>query len=137
MNRSACRAIIYAQLASDGGKREAEILDFIPAHWDYLKMRNIWKSGYSKKDFYIRMACQMIARHADDRDMRFFVTKDREKVAKYIIYFDVRIDGQRWQVSFHSFSEEWGKWVRSSMPSRGHWDRKSSRQTVIKLMRFV
>jgi hypothetical protein len=134
MNKKALEAIILAQIASDGGKGIKDLLWEIAGvdgtASDAFK-RKAWAAfnkGYSCKDSFLEEACQIVARHHDD-DLRFFVTEDQQRVAKYIVYFDVRIHNVRWQASFHSFSKSWGKWVKSSAPSRGHWDHKDSRAT--------
>ena len=132
MNRQAIRRIVLAQIASDGGKGITDLLDVVPENLRSSALK-AWDAGYAVKDKLLEQAAQIVARH-HDKDIRFFVTADKQKVAKYIVYFDFRFEGKRWQASFHSFGDFWSKWEEVSVSSRGHWDRKSSRETCEKLL---
>lgn len=143
MNRRALISIVLAQVASDGGKHIDKLVEFIhpngeldkltnyrrnPALWNFMqKSDKVYKAGYENKDKLIHRACLSVA--SGDKDIHFFVTEDKEGVAKFIIYFDVKLNGKRHQVSFHSFDKRWRKWCATSVPSLGHWDRKDSRET--------
>ncbi len=134
MNKQAAKAIILAQVASDGGKGIVELIDALPKSLS-VSADKAWNAGYAFKDELLERACIIVARH-HEKDIRFFVTKDEEKIAKFIVYFDVHIGGTRWQASFHSFSNRWEKWTKSTAPSKGHWDHKSSRETCLELAKF-
>lgn len=142
MNRNAAKNIILAQVASDGGKDISTLVDELMetsvAYYKPLKeeVLSAWNAGYQVKDVLIENACKIVARHRDP-DIRFFVTKDRQGIAKFIVYFDVKINGKRWQVSFHSFSKRWAKWETSTIPSRGNWDHKSSRDACLALAQYI
>lgn len=131
MNKQALKRIILAQIASDGGKGITYTLNSMP---EYLQAeaQKAWNAGYLAKDNLMLQACTIVARH-HEKDIRFFVTEDKEGVAKFIVYFDIYAKGTRWQVSFHSFNKCWKKWVKSSMPSRGHWDHSYARAVCIRL----
>lgn len=136
MNKQAIRRIVLAQIASDGGKGITDLLDVMPQNL-MPSAQKAWGAGYAVKDILAMQACKIICR-SKDKDIRFFVTYDKSHVALYIIYFDVVIDGQRNQVSFHSFSTGWEKFTRGSTGSMGRWDHKSSRATCEKLVyRFL
>lgn len=134
MNKNAVKNIILAQMASDGGKwlyPQFEVPDTLKADAE-----KAFEAGYTAKDELLERACLIVARH-HDKDIHFFVTEDKEGVAKFIIYFDIKVNGKRWQASFHSFGvKRWSKWVKSTVPSRGNWDHKSSRETCIQLSKL-
>lgn len=128
MNKQACKNIILAQIASDGGKGITELIDVIPNKLSE-DAKKAWEAGYEAKDELLERACLIVARHRDP-DIRFFVTNDKQRVAKFIIYFDIKVDGKRWQASFHSFNvKRWRKWEKSTVASRGNWDHKNSRES--------
>ena len=135
MNKQAVRRIVLAQVASDGGKGITDLLDVIPSNFLSAAQR-AWDSGYAVKDKLLEQACVIVACHRDG-DIHFFVTEDKEGIAHYIVYFDVKIGDKRWQVSFHSFSYIWAKWAKSTVASRGHWDHKSSREACIKMLQLL
>ena len=135
MNKQAARRIILAQVASDGGKGIVELLNVMPNNL-MPSAQKAWNAGYDVKDKLLEQACKIVACH-NTYDIRFFVTEDKEGIAKYIVYFDVYIEGRKWQVSFHSFDNRWAKWTKSSIPSRGHWDHKSSRETCINMLKLL
>ena len=131
MNKRAAECIILAQVASDGGKRIRTLVDSLPKAFS-AKAEKAYAAGYAAKDKFIERACLIVARH-HDKEIRFFVTEDLQKVAKFLIYFDVKIDGKRWQASFHSFDKRWSKWMKSTVASRGNWDHKDPRETCLKI----
>lgn len=135
MNKQAARRIILAQVASDGGKRIEELLNALP---EAIKpeAETAWSHGYAYKDTLLKQACEIVARHHDS-DIRFFVVEDKQKVAKFIVYFDIKVNGKRWQASFHSYSKNWSKWTKSSAASMGSWDHKSSRETCLVLAKAL
>ena len=122
------RNIILAQVASDGGKK----IDDLVKEISLSKAENAYKSGYGVKDAYIKNAVLEICR-ARCKEIRFFVTEDSEHIADYLIYFDIKVDGVRRQVSFHSFNDEWDRYISGSMRSATHWDRKDSRKNCLEL----
>lgn len=102
MNRRVVQEILLAQIASDGGKRIRSELLARANESIFDKMDKAWHCGYPEKDIHIMNAIKMIAR-SKDKAIRFSVQKDDEEVAKYLVYFDIRLNGRREQVSFHSF----------------------------------
>lgn len=163
MNKQTAKRIVLAQIASDGGKYVHKVR-WAEKYWIYdnteayiqckaeadalcrvlnsvpEKMKDAaskaHKAGYAVKDKLLQQACEIVARHHDS-DIHFFVTKDKEGIAEYIVYFDIKIEGTRWQASFHSFGDFWNKWAKSTVSSVGHWDHKSSQETCIQLARIL
>ena len=72
-------------------------------------------------------AIKLIAAHRADCDFKFVVTDGG--VAPYLVYFETRIDGQKYQVSFHSFNHQLRRFMRNSF--RCKWDRKDSRESAL------
>ena len=132
MNKKAALNIVLAQVASDAGKGITALYDALPEKL-WKEADKAYQSAYAAKDELLERACLIVARH-NDKDIRFFVTEDKQGITNFIIYFDIKIDGKRWQASFHSFGKKrWSKWAKSTVASRGNWDHKSSRATCLKL----
>lgn len=129
------KEIILAQVSSDYPKGRTALrkeierspkreLMFLIRHYGYT---------YAHKDIHIKTAIKYIcATHP--KEVHFYVKVDADKVAKYLIYFDIKVNGKRRQVSFHSFSDEWKRYL-SPVGSSTHWDRKCSQQNCIELFK--
>lgn len=93
------RAIIMAQVASDAGKRQ---------HLVYLPGAQYAASGkYRTKSFYELRALKMIT--TSPRcciNYRCELAPDQNGYPSVLIYFDIRVDGARYQVSFHNPSRK-------------------------------
>lgn len=134
-------SIALAQLSSDYGKYRRmsdaekeevdELYDLLPS----VDARRAWLQKYNLKDKAIVDAIKLIS-STKPKDAHFFVSEDVDGIAKYIVYFDVKIEGKRHQVSFHTFNDL-SKWTKCSVPSKGHWDHRSSRITCIKLLKVM
>lgn len=120
-DREIARTIVYAQVASDGGKRISDIAKINDHTYP------IWKKGYDAKDGLLMKAITLINK-SDASAFRYFVSKGNIS-GSTIVYFDFRIEGRRYQVSFHTFSSK----VRRYTVKRGRyatrWDEKSSRES--------
>ena len=136
------QAIAGAQYASDCGKwhkletiqqkQSAYLASLLPE-----SLRNRAESqGYGLKDALIMQAIRQIS-CAHCGEFRFFVMRDCEGIADFIVYFDVKLCGKRQQVSFHSFNKNLAKFCAKSRNSCGHWDEKSSRAACIDMMRKI
>lgn len=139
-DRYAARHIILAQSASDGGKydwEEAEIPRFlIPS--DPHACKRAWTRGYPAKDEHILCAVREIARRRGASGIHFYVTVDSERIAKYLVYFTFKIEGERYQVSFHSFDDRLRRFIKAG--DRSHhtrWDHKISRDACCVLAAHV
>lgn len=88
--------------------------------------------GYAGKDYYIQKALVFICRRPDC-GVRFYVCRDDENVAKYIVYFDYRLSNGWKQISFHSFDDDLSRFVDTSKRSKTSWDQKDVRKNVAEL----
>lgn len=128
-DRYAARHIILAQSASDGGKYSwdlnPQIRVLIPSERSACK--RAWDGGYDDKDEHILCALREIARSRGACKIRFFVRTDG-CVAKYLVYFTFKIEGERYQVSFHSFDDRLRRFIKAGDGSHfTRWDHKCSR----------
>ena len=128
-----------AQYASDCGKfhklsecerKNTEILAELLPESLRKRAENL---GYRLKDCLIMQAIMQISMQKCG-SFRFWVEKDAEGIADYLVYFDVKCE-KRMQISFHSFNGKLRKFCEKSRNSRGHWDEKSSRAACIEMMR--
>lgn len=130
------RAIVLAQVASDGGKRITCIQDIFGE-----KSRRIWNQGYCAKDNLILKALRMIASSKDSR-FRFFVRSFGRCAG--IVYFQYNdSEGTRHQISFHTFGKEVIRFatlrrVKGELQQQDgschfvtNWDKKISRDTAV------
>lgn len=142
-DRYAARHIILAQSASDGGKyewekaRKRKIRRFlIPS--DHHACKRAWTQGYPAKDEHILCAIHDIARRRDACGIHYYVTVDYEGIARYLVYFTFNIEGERYQVSFHSFDDRLRRFIKAG--DRSHytrWDHKVSRDACCVLAEHV
>ena len=94
--REIARFIILAQTASDAGKGSK--FKYIP------DSRGAIHFGYGVKTHYILQAIALI-RITDQKMFRYYVsgqTPDQNGNASVIVYFDVKLERKRRQVSFHT-----------------------------------
>ena len=119
LNARIANLILRAQNASDGGKGIDVLVQSRGAYRDNC-------AGYAHKDKFVWTAINMIA--ANQTDFRFAVTRDKEKKAYYIVYFECRVHGEKQQVSFHSFDTRLERFLKKSF--RIKWDRKDSRESA-------
>ena len=119
------RAIFNAQVASDAGKG---IFEF--RHVPEPAVRG----GYEAKDVYVRKAINLILASSESV-FRFSVRGGG--FTPYLVYFEARLgDGRKYQVSFHSFDDYLGPFVRSRKGRAARWDHGDSRDTATYLMRY-
>ncbi len=119
INKRVAEYILRAQNASDGGKRITELVDSKKSRRDNC-------AGYMVKDMMIFRAIDLIVRNKSS--FKFAVVKDSEHVANFIVYFETRINGEKYQVSFHSFNMGLAKYVARSF--RTKWDYGDSRYSA-------
>ena len=129
LKREIARMIVLAQCASDGGKGNE------PKFWTRYSSKT-WYRGYDAKDELIMRAIRMI-QCSKSSAFRFRVTQ--RTFSEALVYFEVRIDGMVYQVSFHSFSRELARLGTSRQEpydSKGwhcKWDRESSYYSAIEI----
>lgn len=89
------RAIVMAQVASDAGKH----VHNVHLHRDH----HPHAEGYKSKDFYILRAVRMIdSAPPCGINYRAEEAPDQNGYNSVLIYFDIRYNGERYQVSFHN-----------------------------------
>lgn len=134
LNEAIARELILAQAASDGGKNIKDLLDLTP----YVPgLRKAYKKGYSAKDDHLWNAVDMIKTAHGRSGFSFYETHDPTVQYKWwdmtLIYFNFKVDGIRYQISFHSPCSIESRGVkkdrREIMNARHqtHWDRRDSR----------
>lgn len=114
--------IILAQTASDGGKGMKSLNRLFPTS------NLACYKGYQAKDGYIKKAIMGILK-SKNSIFRFYCKQDKW-VANYIVYFNFKLEGERYQVSFHSF-KDWSHFENSNCGTR--WDKRDSREACLRL----
>lgn len=95
------RAILMAQVASDAGKGITDYGIRLPRP-DFIEAR---KSGYEGKPLYEYIAISLI-RFSNPCDINYWVSED------LLVYFDIKYNGQRYQISFHNPSDDGEDYLR-------------------------
>lgn len=132
MTKEMARLLVLAQAGSDEGKNISCLSELLPKK---LYEKAAW-NGYVLKDICIYELVKLISRYPQ-KDIHFFVTKDEQKVSKYIVYFDVVFGGNRRQISFHSFDGRLKRFLNGSRKSHVKWACwESSRENAYELGRF-
>lgn len=118
-----CKYLVLAQISSDAGKHIATDLVFaVPIGKVYCA------KGYDAKDTEIMKAIKTIT-HSKNSGFRFYVKEvDGFYKRAFIVYFNFKLDGKRYQISFHSFNLKLGRYTNEKFSTR--WDKKSSRETA-------
>ena len=121
------KAILDAQIASDGGK-EAEKTKHMNKY--------VWSKGYSMKDINILKAINLIVSQKKSR-FRFKVV-ECEQFNSLLVYFEVKINGKRYQVSFHSYGfNVFKKYLKHNEAVHLSWDEKSSRKSALFIFKNI
>ena len=131
MDKYIAKQIILAQIASDGGKNQKDVLERV------LPLLSISKLYY-KKGYYAKYHCIIEAIKAIQKNpntgFHYHVKVDRTLYSGahvFIVYFNFKIGIDSYQVSFHCFSNMW-RYVNKQCITR--WKKKhSSKESVIKL----
>lgn len=132
MNKKISRAIILAQVASDGGKGYRFFKGLVPNEY------NAYYLGYDVKDDYILDAINLINRYGKSSGFSYYIGESDLDTwnESAIVYFNFKINGKRYQVSFHTFGEEIIS-RRDEKKNDSHstrWDKASSRKAAMKLV---
>lgn len=132
-SREIAKAIVFAQLASDGGKKIYDLIDEVNCKGAH----RCFKMGYSTKDANILKAIDLINKTRSE-EVRYSViaTEDQNGYDSSLIYFTFRLNGKRHQVSFHSPGMNkytaYRHYVKKSCTT--HWDaRVQSRWECLEL----
>lgn len=127
------RAIIMAQIASDAGKGIHAI--FLPGG------NNPGRTGYQSKEFYELRALKMID-STPRCGINYWVefTPDQNGFESVLVYFDIKVNGKRYQVSFHNpghqTMELWG-YVNRGRKTRWTHEIYGSRYACEELARML
>lgn len=123
MNRNAkiAELVLRAQTASDGGKGIKELR---------YSQRSITdnRAGYGVKDHYIISAINLI--NGGRSNWKYAVVKAGDFMdPAWIVYFETRVDGDKIQISFHTFNSYFRRFTRKSF--RTKWDHGCSRDSAL------
>ena len=113
--------ILRTQNASDGGK--GGLYSLVTNTRSYRDNC----AGYGQKDNLLIEAIRLIVK--THNNWKYAVTKDRQGIANYIVYFQTRIMGEKVQISFHSFDNSLSRYVKKSF--RIPWDHGCSRDSAV------
>ena len=130
IKRKIAKYIVLAQVASDGGKRISDLRYINPT---------IWEEGYDAKDDLILSAIKEIQHHKNS-GCYFHIAEDCSlKGNPNVVYFNYKINGKRYQISFHTFSYDIWKMYGKNITKNciTHWDKKSSRDNALTLYKEV
>lgn len=121
------KAILDAQIASDGGKGITKT-----KHMN----KYVWSKGYSLKDVNILKAINLIVSQKNSR-FRFKVV-ECEQFSSLLVYFETKISGKKYQVSFHSYGfDMFNKYIKHNEAVHLSWDEKSSQKSAIFIAKNV
>lgn len=142
LNKMIARAIIAAQLCSDGGKYDVFLLEEIQSNTTSDFWQKCWNKEYDQKLFWIARAIQMI--NCSKSGFRYHLVKtgDQNGYPSILVYFEFKLDGVRHQVSFHTpMGQEVEKRIHfdlKKIPSgrKTRWDHKSSRLAALELYKY-
>ena len=127
LDKRIARAIIAAQLCSDGGKRDRRLISkIIRFSSDDYFWKTQWSKGYSRKTFWLNRAIQMID-CSKEQTYHYWVENnpDQNGYPSTIVYFDFKIDGRRHQVSFHTPANQViGELERNKSGRKTRWDKE-------------
>lgn len=135
LDKYIAKHIILAQIASDGGKGQNDVLERVVP---LLPISEIYyKKGYRAKDHCIIEAIKAIQKNPNT-GFYYHVKVDRTLYSGahcFIIYFNFKIGKETYQVSFHTFSNLW-RFVNKKCVTR--WKKKhSSKESAIRLAHYL
>ncbi len=135
LDKYVAKQIILAQIASDGGKQNSDILSTISFIMPISK--SYYKKAYDTKDHCIKNAIKAIQKNPNT-GFYYHVTVDRTLRNNrhcFIIYFNFKINNEAHQISFHSFGNFW-HYINKQCPTR--WKKvTSSREATCILAYYV
>ena len=141
LNNQIGRYIVCAQIASDAGKG---IRTLPEGQKISTQEAEAMANGYYAKDAFITKALKLILRRPGS-GFNFWVEKIDDDFTPFIVYFSFKIDGVRFQVSFHTtmwndiLSQDW-YWSDRYNYRRYHmqkWDGCSSREAALELREYL
>lgn len=135
MDKYIAKQIVLAQLASDGGKHQDDVLSHVSS---LLPIGGVYyKKGYDVKDRCIINAIKAIQRNPNTGFI-YHVKVDRTLYSGahvFIVYFNFKLGGESYQISFHTFCNMW-RFVNRKCVTR--WKKKhSSKESTIRLAYYL
>lgn len=132
MDMKIAQLLYSAQYASDCAK------DIYRLNEEYvLSSRNICKySGYYYKDIFIAKAINEICKSRGNTNFSFYVCRDLEGIAKYLVYFNAKLNEIKYQVSFHSFDDSLTRFITKRNIHKTKWDKKVSNEACENIIRY-
>ena len=115
MTKEIAKLIVIAQASSDVGKG---IIDLYRLLDRKLQRKAQW--GYPVKDQAILELLCIISGHPQ-KDVHFYVCRDTDRIASYIVYFDFMLGCDKVQVSFHSFDKRIERFIVRGVKSCTKW----------------
>lgn len=126
--RDVARAIVRAQACSDAGKYIYSLQLNEYSTWKLIERK------YEAKNEQILKAIGLIFRFGSEQaGARYDVVKCTEGYVPFLVYFTYYINGQKRQISFHTYSNKIGKLCRNS---KVRWDHKDSRKNCEELINY-
>ena len=116
MTKELATMLVLAQAASDEGKGIHSLSSCLNNN-----LRRKAEIGYAMKDEAIMKAISLVAKY-HFHDVHYYVVKDTERRAKYLVYFDINLADSRCQISFHSFDDKLFKFIKKNERSYTKWD---------------
>ena len=135
-SKNIAKAIIFAQLASDGGKKNIYLLNKVNIKND----AKVYDLGYKTKDGNILKAIELID-NTKNNEIRYSVISalDQNGYDSFITYFTFMVDGNRYQISFHTPKHNYlfEKYICNSS-NKTHWNHElgGSQQSCIALAEY-
>ena len=129
VNKKIATLILRAQNASNGGKRNR--FNDCRTYVGLNKSDN--HCGYYRKEMLVYQAINLIIQNRKQSDFIFSVVENDESWARFIVYFQVKINDEVLQVSFHS-PLDLSKLVNKNYQLE--WDRGDSQWSAIRIYEY-
>ncbi len=127
--------VILAQIASDAGKGIYDLVD-TSSKVIGKEVKRAVRQGYDVKVKYILDAIKLV--NATPKcGVNYYVinTPDQNGHDSDLVYFDIRLNGMRYQVSFHSPVGSFAPYYNKGRKT--HWDEKSSRKACLAMLKTL
>ena len=102
---------------------------------------SVFGRGYAVKDAFIKNAIKAILRNKQS-GFTFYVTRKNfvdscgKNNTSFVVYFNFRVNSERYQISFHSFDKELEKYLGGPCPTR--WKKsRNSRESAVVLANYI
>ncbi len=127
LNEAIARHIILAQVASDGGKGIDTLWNAIRAYMPGTRKARF--RGYDDKDQHITKALDLISAAHGRSGFSYFISKDPGLYDMTLVYFNFKLYGMRYQISFHTYLNL-DRYSKKNSAHQTKWDEKDSREAA-------